>query len=86
MAVGNGIPAIVCRFEEQTSKGFMWKDIGLGEWLFDLDKAEDRVRVSGTVLAMAQDFKKAKAKTELARKFVLKRQQETMRVLHEHFA
>ena len=30
MAVGNGIPAIVCRFEEQTSKGFMWRDIGLG--------------------------------------------------------
>jgi hypothetical protein len=64
----------------------MWRDIGLGDWLFDLDKAEDRVRVSGTVLAMARDFEKAKAKTELARKFVLKRQQETMRVLHEHFA
>jgi polysaccharide pyruvyl transferase WcaK-like protein len=30
MAVGNGVPAIVCRFEEQTSKGFMWRDIGLG--------------------------------------------------------
>jgi polysaccharide pyruvyl transferase WcaK-like protein len=86
MAVGNGIPAIVCRFAEQTSKGYMWRDIGLGDWLFDLDKAEDRVRVSGTVLAMARDFEKAKAKTELARKFVLKRQQETMRVLHEHFA
>ncbi len=23
MALGNGIPAIVCRFKEQTSKGFM---------------------------------------------------------------
>ena len=31
MAVGNGIPAIVCRFEEQTSKGIMWRDIGLGD-------------------------------------------------------
>ena len=35
MAIGNGIPAIVCRFEEQTSKGFMWRDIGLDDWLFD---------------------------------------------------
>ncbi len=86
MAVGNGIPAIVCRFEEQTSKGFMWKDIGLGDWLFDLDKAEDRVRVPEMVLAMAQDFEAAKAKTERAKQFVLKRQQETMRVLYEQFA
>src|SRR5436190_8567557 len=41
MALGNGIPAIVCRFEEQTSKGVMWRDIGLGEWLFDLDRPEE---------------------------------------------
>ena len=42
MCIGHGIPAIVCRYKEQTSKGFMWKDIGLGEWLFDhdLDEAE----------------------------------------------
>ena len=37
MCIGNGVPAIVCRWAEQTSKGTMWKDIGLGEWLFDLD-------------------------------------------------
>ncbi|HBE67272.1 MAG TPA: polysaccharide pyruvyl transferase family protein, partial [Planctomycetaceae bacterium] len=37
MCIGHGVPAIVCRFAEQTSKGFMWEDIGLGEWLFDLD-------------------------------------------------
>ena len=42
MCVGNGIPAIVCRWAEQTSKGFMWRDIGLGDWLFDFDKEEDR--------------------------------------------
>ena len=36
MALGNGVPAIVCRFAEQSSKGFMWRDIGLGDWLFDL--------------------------------------------------
>lgn len=85
MAVGNGIPAIVCRFEEQTSKGFMWKDIGLGDWLFDLDKAEDRERVPGAVLAMAKDFEVAKAKTDEARQFVLKRQGQTMKVLNGQF-
>lgn len=83
MAVGNGIPAIVCRFEEQTSKGYMWRDIGLGDWLFDLDQENDAKRVPETVLAMAQDFEKAKAKTERARQFVLKKQKETMQVLND---
>jgi len=31
MCIGNGIPAVVCRFKEQTTKGFMWEDIGLGD-------------------------------------------------------
>ena len=34
MGVGNGAPAIDCRCAEQTTKGQMWRDIGLGEWLF----------------------------------------------------
>ena len=38
MCIGHGIPAIVCRWAEQTSKGYMWEDIGLGEWLFNFDK------------------------------------------------
>ena len=83
MAVGNGIPAIVCRFAEQTSKGFMWRDIGLGDWLFDFDMEEDVQRLPETVLAMAKDFSAAKARTEVARQFVLKRQQETMAVLRQ---
>ncbi|MCA9154792.1 MAG: polysaccharide pyruvyl transferase family protein [Planctomycetales bacterium] len=84
MAVGNGIPAIVCRFEEQTSKGFMWRDIGLGEWLFDLDKPEDHERIVPAVLALAKDPAGAKAKAEEARDFVQKRQRETILKLNEY--
>ena len=78
MAIGNGIPAIVCRFEEQTSKGFMWRDIGLDDWLFDLDKAEDHSRIVPAVLAMAMDQDGARKKAAAARNFVEKCQQETM--------
>jgi polysaccharide pyruvyl transferase WcaK-like protein len=78
MAVGNGLPAIVCRFEEQTSKGFMWRDIGLGDWLFDLDRAEDHARIVPAVLAMAKDRGGALAKTGRAREFVEREQRETM--------
>ena len=84
MCIGNGIPAIVGRFWEQTSKGVMWKDIGLGEWLFDMDNEADVARYVPTVLAMAKDHKGAKAKVAKARKFVEQRQQNTMALLKKN--
>jgi polysaccharide pyruvyl transferase WcaK-like protein len=83
LCVGSGIPAIVCRWAEQTSKGYMWRDIGLGDWLFDFDRADDRQRVVAAVLAMAKDRAGAKAKAEQAREFVRQRQRETMAVLRK---
>jgi hypothetical protein len=78
MCIGNGIPAIVCRWKEQTSKGLMWRDIGLGEWLFDMDNEEEIARVVPAVLAMAKDPAAAKAKAHNARAFVEQRQRESM--------
>jgi hypothetical protein len=74
MCIGNGIPAIVCRWAEQTSKGIMWRDIGLGDWLFDLDDESQVPKVVPAVLAMAQDPAAAKAKAAKAREFVEQRQ------------
>jgi hypothetical protein len=81
MCIGNGIPAIVCRWAEQTSKGIMWRDIGLGDWLFDLDQEEEIKRVVPTVLAMAKDPVAARGKAAKARDFVQQRQRETMAVV-----
>ena len=81
MALGNGIPAIVCRFEEQTSKGFMWRDIGLGGWLFDLDRDDDVRQIVPAVMALAREPAAARAKTERAMTFVRARQRATMDVL-----
>ena len=81
MCVGNGIPAIVCRFAEQTSKGFMWRDVGLGDWLFDLDIEADVRRVVPAVLALAKDPAAARIKAATARQFVLERQRETMAIV-----
>ena len=52
MAVGNGIPAIVCRTREFGSKSQMWIDLELGEWLFDFDSAADRARFPDAVMKM----------------------------------
>ena len=86
MCVGNGVPAVVCRWAEQTSKGFMWKDVGLGEWLFNMDEEKERARVAEAVLAMASDPKSARDKAAKARAFVQKRQKETMKVLADELA
>lgn len=86
MCIGNGIPAIVCRFAEQTSKGFMWRDIGLDDWLFDLDHEEQVQRIVPTVLAMAKDPMAAKTKAAQAKVFVEQRQRETMQQLTSQLA
>jgi hypothetical protein len=83
MCIALGIPAIVCRFEEQTSKGFMWRDIGLDAWLFDMDTPKDVAGIVPAVLDMAKNPKAAKAKVARAQKFVKQRQDQTMRVLKE---
>lgn len=81
MCIGHGIPAIVCRWAEQTSKGYMWEDIGLSDWLFDLDDEEQVKKVADTVVAMAKDPEGAKAKAALGRAKVEERQRATMEVL-----
>ena len=81
MCIGNGVPAIVCRWAEQTSKGLMWRDIGLNEWLFDFDREEDVTRLPATVLALAQDPAAAREKAAAARRFVEQRQQASMQAL-----
>jgi len=83
MAIGNGIPAIVGRFAEQTSKGFMWRDIGLRDWLFDFDQPSEVANYVPAVLAMARNPVAARAKIVTARKFVEQRQRETMMILRK---
>ena len=70
MCIGHEVPAIVCRWEEQTTKGFMWQDIGIGEWLFDFDHEADRARMPQAVLAIAKDPVGARVKAAKAREFV----------------
>lgn len=81
MCIGAGIPAIVCRWAEQTTKGDMWRTIGLGDWLFDMDVEADKKKVAPAVLAMAKDPADARAKAAKARALVESYQRDTMAVL-----
>ncbi len=86
MCLGNGIPAIVCRFEEQTSKGYMWQDIGLKQWLFHFDDEADVARMPKAVLEFAQQPKQSKEIALQAKARVEKRQRETMEILQRALA
>ncbi len=78
MCIAQGIPAIVCRWSEQSSKGIMWRDIGLGDWLFDLDLPDERAEIAPAVLALALDPPKAKTKAQAAKRRVLLYQTQAM--------
>ena len=86
MCVSSGIPAVVCRWDEQTNKGFMWHDIGLNDWLFTMDNPEEVARIAPTVLSIATDPAAAKAKAEKARQIVRQKQQRMFDVIQQSLA
>lgn len=81
LCVANGVPAVVCRSEEQTSKGFMWRDIGLEDWLFDLDDPARMTTFADTVVAIARDPVAAARKAVAAGDMVRERQRREADVL-----
>lgn len=81
MCIGHGIPAVVCRFREQTSKGFMWKDIGLEDWLLDHDHDEPAQRLTPIVLSIINDPAAARAKALKAKAVADARMKRMMDVL-----
>ncbi|WP_068604641.1 polysaccharide pyruvyl transferase family protein [Paenibacillus swuensis] len=86
MCIGNGIPAIVCRWQEQSTKGIMWRDIGLDEWLFDLDLPEERAQVVPAVLGLATNLEEAKKKAVLAKERVEKLQRNMTEALRQELS
>jgi len=59
----------------------MWRDIGLGEWLFDFDRDADLEAMPAAVLAMARNPAAAKEKAAKGRAFVERRHREGVDVL-----
>jgi len=86
LCVGHGVPAIVCRFKEQSSKGIMWKDIGLGGWLFNHDLDEPARDLTPAVLAIAREPQTARAITLKAKALVDQRMKHMMDALRTELA
>lgn len=86
MCIANGIPATVGRWDEQTKKGFMWRDIGLEDWLFTMDDETRIAKIPETVLAIAQNPAAARAKAEAARQIAVAKQDEQFANLKKSLA
>lgn len=71
MCIGNGVPAIVARWREQTTKGYMIEDIGLPNWLFNFDIEEDRNKFPQTVLEMVTDALRSREYVQSGRRNAL---------------
>lgn len=80
LALAAGTPSIHPPFVEAGRKAQMVADIGLGEWLFDVDK-DSQADMSQALLTIHQDLPAALKKVEKALVFVHQRQQETMAIV-----
>jgi len=80
IAAAMGTPAFYLRQPTDTSKGQMWRDIGLSPWIFEIDetRAED---ISDRLLELNADYPAALARLAKAMEFVAQRQRESMAVV-----
>ncbi|GAB3166539.1 polysaccharide pyruvyl transferase family protein [Telluribacter humicola] len=80
MGLALGVPILHARPVAHGRKGWMFRDIGLPEWLFDIDQAPASAMID-ELIKIHKDYPLAKKKVKDAMAVVAKRQQETMAVV-----
>ncbi len=68
MAIANGTPAVHLRQPTDTRKGQMWRDVGLKDWIFEIDDASGK-QIADVLLAIAKDLPAARTTAEKAREY-----------------
>ncbi len=78
MALAQGTPALHFFTRRHGYKAWMFRDIGLSEWLIDVDE-EPWERVTAALIRIDEHYELARTKTERAMRFVNDRSAEMMR-------
>jgi len=68
MAIAGGRPAIHLRQPTDTRKGQMWRDVGLGDWLFEIDSSSGE-QIAERLLSIHRDGEGTRATTARAATF-----------------
>ncbi len=82
LALAAGTPVILPRFLENGRKAWMLKDLGIEEWLFDIDKDPEE-QITAALLDIHNDYEAALSKVKSAMDIVHKGQKHTMSVLSQ---
>lgn len=82
LAAAAGTPAVYLRQPTDTSKGQMWRDVGLSDWIFEIDAATGD-DIAKPLLAFAQDRTGSRQHLAAAMGFVQQRYTETRRVVRQ---
>ncbi|TDB67949.1 polysaccharide pyruvyl transferase family protein [Arundinibacter roseus] len=77
MGLATGVPIMHARPVAHGRKGWMFQDIGLPEWLFDIDEAPASA-LQSTLTTIVKEYPAAKQKVQKAMTFVAQRQKATM--------
>ncbi len=83
MGLALGVPVVHARALSHGRKGWMFRDIGLPEWLFDIDQASAG-EMTGAVMKIHQAYPQAKEKVRKAMALVAERQKAGMQVIRKH--
>ena len=68
IAIANGVPAVLLRQPTDTRKGEMWRDIGLDQWIFEIDDATGP-QIARRVLQIARNLPAARKLAAKAKAF-----------------
>lgn len=85
IALANRTPAIHLRQPTDTRKGQMWSDVGLEDWLFEIDDATGE-QVADCLLELYRDQDATQAKVNNARNYVAQRGVRMAQVVKECLA
>ncbi len=83
MGLALGVPVVHARALSYGRKGWMFRDIGLNDWLFDIDKASS-AEITKAVMDIHKNYPVAKEKAKKAMQFVVDQQKATMQVVRKN--
>ena len=82
MAIAGGVPAIHMRQPTDTSKGQMWRDVGLGDWLFEIEGATGE-QIAARLLALHRNRQATQTTVAETRAFTAARGKAMMDAIRE---
>ncbi|NQX53147.1 polysaccharide pyruvyl transferase family protein [Pedobacter panaciterrae] len=77
IAFSSNVPAIHLRQPTDTRKGQMWADIGLAEWLFEIDFTSGN-QIGDALMEIHSNYPKTLKKLAKAKEFVVSRQKDSI--------